>query len=99
MNIEYHWSIGRPGETLSLSIENHDEAGRAFTAAMTLRRRPIATWQLNRLLLRYPFLTAQISCAIYWQAVKLWWKGATFHPHPRHAVNDAERPDVVGARS
>ena len=36
------------------------------------------------MLIRYPFMTQKVIAAIHWQALKLWWKGATFYPHPKH---------------
>jgi hypothetical protein len=36
-------------------------------------------WQL----LRYPFMTARVGAAIYWQALRIWLKGNPFYPHPK----------------
>ena len=101
MDMEYHWTITAPTDRLTLGIENRDADGRAFSAGMTLSRRPLNTHQLSRLLIRYPLLTTKILAAIYWQAVKLWWKGATFHPHPRHSdsVGHSKTAAVVPTQS
>lgn len=32
--------------------------------------------------IRHPLMTYKIIFAIYWQALKLWIKGAPYHPHP-----------------
>ena len=83
MEMRYRWRLTAPGERLAVGIENYDADGRAFSAGMQLERRSLTTWQLSRALLRYPCMTAQVAAGIYWQAARLWWKGARFHPHPR----------------
>ena len=32
-------------------------------------------------LLRYPLLPFKVAGAIYWQALRLWWRGARFYPY------------------
>jgi DUF1365 family protein len=34
------------------------------------------------MLIRYPAITVAVILRIHWQALRLWLKGATFHPHP-----------------
>lgn len=90
MEMRYRWRISTPEEQLEIGIENHDAVGCAFSAGMSMQRRPLSTWELNRMLIRYPFMTAKIAAAIYWQAARLWWKGAAFHSHPRLNPNIRE---------
>ncbi len=89
MAMRYRWRLSSPEERLAVSIENHDDSGHAFSAGMTLRRRPMTTWQMTRALLRHPCMTGKVAAAIHWQAVRLWWKGARFHSHPRHLAASA----------
>jgi uncharacterized protein len=95
MEIQYRWRVSVPGEMLSLSIENHTSSGRMFHADMSLARRPITGWQLSRMLLRYPFMTARVAAGIYWQAARLWWKGARIHPHPRRHSETADSTALI----
>lgn len=95
MEIQYRWCVTVPGETLTLSIENHTSDGRMFRADMTLSRRPLTSRQLSRVLLRYPFMTARVAAGIYWQAARLWWKGARFSPHPRRHPESAESTALI----
>jgi len=83
MDMRYHWRLSAPAERLSVEIENHRHGQHEFTAALSLQRRPISSTSLATALLRRPFMTGRIAAAIYWQALRLWWKDATFHPHPR----------------
>ena len=86
MNMEYSWKVGTPGEALSLHIDEPEigvsQQTRPFDVTMKLQRRPISTLELAKTLARHPFMTGKIAAAIYWQALKLWWKGCPFVPHP-----------------
>lgn len=93
MALDYDWRIGRPGPSLAVRIaaraqdQAGDQAGGStaaplFTATLTLRRRPIDGPTLAAVLVRFPAQTVQVVAGIYWQALRLWWRGATFHPHP-----------------
>lgn len=53
-----------------------------FDATMTLRRRPWTTFELARCLLLFPCMTWKVYVAIYWQALRLWWRGVPYVPHP-----------------
>jgi uncharacterized protein len=100
MAMTYRWTIRPPDDRLTVRIENHSETGRPFDAVLHLARRPFTAWHRWRLLLTYPLLTVRIFVGIYWQALRLWWKGATFVPHPATrpagkdptSVGTAERP-------
>jgi hypothetical protein len=89
MALDYDWRIGRPGPTLEARITATPPDGQApaaagplFTANLALRRRPISGGTLAGVLLRFPLQTVQVVAGIYWQALRLWWRGAPFHAHP-----------------
>ncbi len=83
MDMEYRWSLSTPGERLFLHIDDCREGKLDLTASMLLRRREITPLSLATTLARYPLMTVKVIAAIYWQAFRLWWKKATYYPHPK----------------
>ncbi|MEO8603948.1 MAG: DUF1365 domain-containing protein [bacterium] len=82
MDYQYDWRFTLPGEQLVVHMENQRAEGVHFDATLTLRRRPITTATLSSALAAYPFMTAKVAAAIYWQAARLWWRGTPFVAHP-----------------
>ncbi len=82
MDIDYHWALSRPGESLSVYMSNSREGERLFNASMSLQQVPINGLSLARVLGRYPVMTMRVMFAIHWQALKLWIKGVPLHDHP-----------------
>lgn len=106
MDMSYRWMISHPGNSLSVQIENHSGArvddgqqkpggsGPVFDVAMQLTRREISPSSLRATLMRHPLMTGKIMAAIYWQALKLWWKSVPFVPHPRKAGKSSGSLDM-----
>lgn len=80
LEMTYHWRLSAPGKSLLVHIENH-RVGREFDATLHLRRQPLTRQSLRHFLWRFPLITARTALAIYWQAWKLWRKGAPVYPH------------------
>ena len=51
-------------------------------ATLTGARKPISNVSIIKAALRRPFGSRRVLTLIHWQAVKLWWKGATFRSQP-----------------
>ncbi|SHF56453.1 hypothetical protein SAMN05444339_10833 [Loktanella atrilutea] len=49
-----------------------------LVATLSGARRPLTNGRIIRAILRRPFGSRRVLALIHWQAVKLWWKGATF---------------------
>jgi len=82
MDYTYDWRFSVPGGDLAVVMRNERDGRLDFEAAMALQRRPLTGPQLARALVAYPFMTGKVIAAIYWQALRLWWKGVPFHAHP-----------------
>lgn len=78
----YRWHSSTPSDTLALHLENWQSDQKIMDATMTLRREEISTAALNKILIRFPWMTVKVISAIYWQALKLWWKGVPIFNHP-----------------
>jgi DUF1365 family protein len=83
MDIEYSWVLAQPAERLTVYMANSREGKRFFDASMTLARSEITGPSLAGVLLRFPFMTAKVIAAIYWQALRLWLKRVPFYWHPK----------------
>jgi DUF1365 family protein len=56
------------------------------------------TWSDRALLhafFRYPLLTAKVMGAIHWEALRLWIKGAKYHPRPAPPADAVETVEPV----
>jgi DUF1365 family protein len=92
MDIDYDWRFNAPGQTLTVHMENERQGRKIFDATLVLEREEINGMALARALTAYPLMTVKVVAAIYWQALKLWLKGAPVHDHPgkgRAAVEEA----------
>jgi DUF1365 family protein len=83
MDMQYRWRSNLPDKRLVLHLANESGGETIFDATLALKARPMTTRALNTQLLLYPFMTAKVALAIYWQALKLFLKGVPLHAHPR----------------
>jgi uncharacterized protein len=82
MDMQYDWRFSPPDARLLVHMENFRASEKAFDATLVLEREEISSGALARTLIAFPFITAKVSLAIYWQACKLWLKKTPFHSHP-----------------
>jgi DUF1365 family protein len=93
--MDYHWNSTTPGATLALHLENWQDDTKVMDATMTLTREAITARSMNKILIRFPWMTVKVVSAIYWQALKLWWKGVPIFNHPE---SEYTRKNVRAAR-
>jgi DUF1365 family protein len=83
MDHVYHWRLQLHKEGLVVAMVNEHEEQRVFDVTLdgsfqSLNRRGVA-----RQARRSPFQSQRLHFAIYWHALRLFLKRATFHCHPR----------------
>lgn len=82
MAMDYVARFNTPGHKLYLHLENHCDGSIATDATLTLTAQPLDRRHLLQLLWQFPLQSLQVAAGIYWQALRLWLRGARFHHHP-----------------
>ena len=82
MDIAYDWRFTAPEQQLAVHMTSTHQEKEVFHASLNMRQQPLTGGNLAGVLLRWPFMTAKVVAAIYWQALRLKMKGVPFCPHP-----------------
>lgn len=92
MRIEgfYNFQINDPKNNLIVNINQFlDDNSKILYASQNGKKIKLNSFNLYKSLIKYPFLTFKIILSIYWQAIKLWFKGAKFYSRvPK--INDSK---------
>ncbi len=72
----------KPGGDFTMTIRYGTRGAVRMTATMRLRARPFTTATVLRLVAAMPLMPLKVVAAIHWQALRLWLKGARYHPVP-----------------
>ncbi|MEL7026615.1 MAG: DUF1365 domain-containing protein [Pseudomonadota bacterium] len=68
-------------ERIAIKID-YNAGDFGVVATLTGDRTPATTRSLISAMLRRPFGSRRVLALIHWQALKLWWKGASYNPRP-----------------
>ncbi len=90
MDVRYQWEFSDPGDSVHVLMTSFRKDEEIFNAELSMDRREISGPTLSRMLIKYPFLNMKITGAIYWQALCLRMKGASFYTHPAKHNNKKE---------
>ena len=84
MDMIYRWRLQEPGSHLNLHFDclTSGSGEKVFDATLMLQREALTPKSMRNILWRYPLMTMNVALAIYWQAVKLRFKGVPFYPNP-----------------
>ncbi len=81
MDLSYRFLLSVPEEKLSVNIDVQKVSQSVFNASMQLSRVPLTQFNAWKSIARFPAMTMQVVFGIYWQALRLKLKGATYYPH------------------
>ncbi len=83
MEMIYQWRSSTPGDQLRINIALFQNGNRIFDAFLTLNAEPLDGKSARRALINYPLMTLKVLFGIYWQAVRLFFKGTRLYAHPK----------------
>ncbi len=86
MKARYHFRILPPGRTVRLRIHETEGGEPLLAATFHGNAKLLSDGALMACLARFPLMTLKVIAGIHWQALKLWLKGARFHPSPSRAA-------------
>lgn len=83
MGLRYRWVFSPPGERLMVHMGLFEGEDLRFDATLDLARRPWAASEIQRTLVRFPWITLKVIVAIHWEALRLWIKRVPVFTHPK----------------
>ena len=78
MNCNYFFRLLKPGNKISVVIDQYDSEDKILYAAQDGIRSDFNTKHLIKSYLKHPIMTFKIILAIHYEAFKLWTKGIKF---------------------
>ena len=78
MNCNYFFRILKPGEKISVIIDQYQTNEKILYASQDGKRVDFTSKELLKSYLKHPLMTFKIISAIHYEAFKLWTKGIKF---------------------
>ncbi len=78
MNCKYFFKISKPGQKISIIIDQFQENQKILYASQDGTRADFTSIELLKSYLKHPLMTFKIISAIHFEALKLWIKGIRF---------------------
>ena len=78
MNCNYFFRILKPGEKISVIIDQYQTDEKILYASQDGKRVDFTSKELLKSYLKHPLMTFKIISAIHYEAFKLWTKGIKF---------------------
>ena len=82
LDMHYRMLFSLPGEKIAVKMENHQRDQKIFDVSLALARKPINSWQLFLVAIKYPLYSFKVFAGIYFQALKLFLKRVPYFAHP-----------------
>ena len=74
MDCEYNFSVTKPGDSISVIINQHDKEGKLLFASQDGKIQDLTSKNLIINYLKHPLMTFKVIVAIHYEAFKLWLK-------------------------
>ena len=87
---DYEFRFDIRGDRIGIWIDYTTGNG-GLLATLTGARRPLTNGAILRAMLRRPLGSRRVLGLIHWQALKLWWKGASFRVRPEPPADEVSR--------
>ncbi len=88
MQAHYQFRISQPDETFSAMIREQQDERLMLVAGQHGKRSNISNTSLLKAFFFLPLMTLKVMTMIHWQAVKIYFKGGTFHRRPKPPVEE-----------
>lgn len=101
MDLAYDFRLTEPAERIAVGIGASKGGEPVLHASLAGQRRELSDHALLLIFLQIPLITAKVTLAIHWEALRLWLKGFRLRTRPaappRHAtpaINNSNRIDT-----
>ena len=74
MECEYNFSVTKPGDSISVIINQYDKEGKLLFASQDGKSQDLTAKNLLLNYLKHPLMTFKVIVAIHYEAFKLWFK-------------------------
>ena len=88
MNCVYFFRLLKPGNKISVIIDQSDEEGKILFASQDGVKDELNNKTLIKAYLKHPLMTFKIILAIHFEAFKLWTKGIKFEKKKMNIKNN-----------
>lgn len=92
MDQDYDWRFNTPDGHLAVHMENWRDGNKIFDASLSLKAQEICSRNLAKALMKFPVMTIKVTAAIYYQALKLWFKRTPLYTHPDKLTPQVSKP-------
>ena len=90
MLLQYHWHLHVALPDLRIGLEDRDDQTPVFKAGLKLQLFASDSASMGKGVFRFGAQGLATLKRIYWQAFKLWRKGAVFHGHPAGKLDERD---------
>lgn len=82
MEATYQFRVFPPGETVRVRILETEGGSPLLSATLIGTQKPLTSISILKECIRAPVMTLKVVAGIHFEALKLWLKGARYHPIP-----------------